>query len=134
MECAAELAGMAKRVEELQVWQRSGELAHAVFAATESSEFLDHPRLAQQLNDSAGSILANIAEGFGQASDRAFARFVAIARGSCNEVRSHLTIPVIRRCIPASLAAPMQQEADEISRMLTGFERYLLRSDRKQRY
>jgi four helix bundle protein len=125
---------MAKSVTELQVWQRSEALARAVFAHTETAAFVRHPRLVEQLNDSAGSILANIAEGFGQGSDRSFARFLTIARGSCNEVRSHLAVAAIRQCISEDVRQALDSAADEVSRMLTGLERYLRRSDRKVRF
>jgi four helix bundle protein len=124
---------MAKCVEELQVWQRAEALARAVFAATESPAFARQPRLAEHVNESAASVLANIAEGFGQGSDRGFAKFVGIARGSCNELRSHLAIAAIRRCIPDDVRRGLHEAAEEISRMLTGLERYLLTSDRTRR-
>ncbi|HSK11401.1 MAG TPA: hypothetical protein VK911_17585 [Vicinamibacterales bacterium] len=40
----------------------------------------------------------------------------------------------IRRCTTDADVQPLLKEADEISRMLTGFSRYLLRCDRKQRF
>jgi four helix bundle protein len=123
---------VAKCVEELQVWQRAEGLARAVFAITEAPAFLRHPRLADHVNESAASILANIAEGFGQGSDRGFAKFLAIARGSCNELRSHLAIAAIRRCLAEDRRSELHAAAEEISRMLTGLERYLLRSDRRR--
>ena len=78
-------------------------------------------------------MLVNIAEGFGQPTDRAFARYLGIGQGSCDELRSHLTIAVIRRCAPADAVAVLQERSHEISRMLNGFSKYLLRCDRRRR-
>ena len=100
---------------------------------TERRPFLRHPRLVEQLNDAADSMLVNIAEGFGQPTDRAFARYLGIAQGSCDEIRSHLTIAVIRRCAPADAVAVLQERSHEVSRMLNGFSKYLRRCDRKRR-
>ncbi len=125
---------MAKSVQELQVWQRAEALAREVFSITERPPFRSHQRLAEQLNDAAGSILANIAEGFAQTSDKGFARFLTIARGSCNEVRSHLAMATIRGCVAQDARHSVDRAADEINRMLTGLERYLRRSDRKVRF
>ena len=122
---------MAKSPEELQVWQRAEALAEAVFAETETPRFARYARLAEHINDSAGSVLRNIAEGFGQGSDRAFAKFVAIARGSCNEVRSQLAEAAIRRCITKERRRELHNAAEEISKMLTGLEQYLLECDRR---
>ena len=124
---------MAKCVEELPVWQRALELAEAVFAMTEGRRFLRHPRLVEQLNDAADSMLSNIAEGFAQPTDRAFARYLGIAQGSCDEIRSHLAVAVMRRCAEADAAAVLRERSHEISRMLNGFSQYLLRCDRTRR-
>jgi four helix bundle protein len=124
---------VAKCVEELQVWQRTHALATEVCAATEAVAFARYSRLVEQVNETAGSVLANIAEGFGQGSDRAFARFVGIARGSCNELRSHLAVAATRRCLTEDAHARLRDAAHEVSRMLTGLERYLVDSDRTRR-
>ena len=107
--------------------------AKSDLAATQQPAFARHARLVEQVNDSADSVLSNIAEGFGQGSDRAFARFVGIAKGSCNELRSHLVVAAIRGCLLGDSQLRLNEAADEISRMLTGFERYLLASDRTRR-
>ncbi len=46
--------------------------------------------LADQLRRAARSVTANIAEGFERNTRGDFARFLAIAKGSAGEIRSHL--------------------------------------------
>jgi four helix bundle protein len=125
---------MAKSFEELEVWQRARRLAEAVFALTERVRFRENSQLREQLNNAADSVLSNIGEGFGQPSDRGFARYLGIARGSSNEVVSHLVIAEIRRLIGREESVPLRREAGEISRMLSGLIKYLHRCDRKQRF
>lgn len=48
------------------------------------------PGLADQLRRAARSVTANIAEGFERNTRGDFARFLAIAKGSAGEIRSHL--------------------------------------------
>ena len=121
----------AKYVEDMQLFQRASRLAAAILAITR--RVLDHQGLRSQLNDSATSIAANIAEGFSQPTDRAFARYVAIAAGSAEEVRVHLRTAELQGIIAHEAAAALMQEAREIANMLRGFIRYLHRCDRRDR-
>ena len=56
--------------------------------------FKDHRDFSfrDQIRRAATSISSNIAEGFDRGSNKDFARFLRIARGSCNEVRSLLHV------------------------------------------
>jgi four helix bundle protein len=48
--------------------------------------------LRDQLDRSSSRVPPLISEGFGQQTDRHFASYLFRARGSCNEVCTHLTI------------------------------------------
>jgi four helix bundle protein len=63
----------AKKLEELQVYNK-----------------------ALEGLDSSGNIPGHIAEGFGQSTDRHFARYLAIARGSAQETRGHLAAALVK--------------------------------------
>ena len=117
--------------EDLQVFQRAQALAAAVFALTRS--FQSHYWLRDQLDDCAESIAANIAEGFSQGTDRAFARYLVIAHGSAGELRVHLVSAGTTEPAAAARAPELMAEAAEIQIMLGAFIRYLRRSDRKDR-
>jgi four helix bundle protein len=123
----------AFRLEDLQVWQRALALGAAVSAITVSETFGRHLRLRAQLDDAAASVAANIAEGFGQGTDRSFASFLFIARGSANEVRAHLVTAAARGLLVDDARLVLDRELEEITRMLGGLIRYLLRSNRKDR-
>jgi four helix bundle protein len=118
-------------VEDLQVFQRAKALVVAVFAVT--SGFRSDYWLGDQLNESAESIMSNIAEGFRQATDRAFARYLSIAAGSAEEVRSHVAAAELKRLIAHARSRELRGEAMEIANMLGGLIRYLHRTDRKDR-
>jgi four helix bundle protein len=121
----------AKNVDELQIFQRATLLARAVSAL--GGRLRNHRRLRDQLLDSAGSIPANIAEGFGQGTDRAFARYLAIAAGSSEELRVHLRALQDLGLLDEGRAAELLDESRELTNMLRGFVRYLHRCDRKDR-
>jgi len=65
---------MAQRVEDLKVWQRAREFSVAVNAIIGRPGFQRDRRLREQLEDAVDSVIANIAEGFTQPTDKAFAR------------------------------------------------------------
>ena len=82
MRCARRGGMVAKSVEELLVYQKALAACDEVSALAERSNLCKDFELRQQLNSAAGSIPANIAEGFGQQTDRQFARYLYFARGS----------------------------------------------------
>jgi four helix bundle protein len=132
VQCATVSRMHATCVEDLQVFQRAKLFVAAVFALT--GGFRADFWLGDQLNESAESIMSNISEGFRQATDRAFARYLTIAAGSAEEVRSHLAAAELRGQISEARSVELRCEAREIVNMLGGLVRYLRRSDRKDRH
>jgi four helix bundle protein len=122
-----------KRVEELQVWQRAKTFADEVSALLATEPFQRDRPLREQLNDSSTSPVSNIAEGFGQQSDRAFARYLYTARGSNSEAKTQLAVALGRGYLSREECTRLAEMSDEIGRMLTGLIAYLHRVDRKRR-
>jgi four helix bundle protein len=90
-------------------------------------------RLRDQIRDASDSMLSNIAEGFEQPTDRAFARYLYISKGSTAELRTRLYRARNRRYITEDEYKSRKALANEVGRMLTGLIKYLLKSDRKRR-
>ena len=124
---------MAKTVQELKVWQRAHELCLAVDAILGRPVFDDNRRLKQQLEDAADSVLSNIAEGFEQPTDRAFVRYLYIAKASAAEVRTRLKRACDRRFITETEFADRDALGDEVARLAHGLIKYLKRSNRTNR-
>jgi four helix bundle protein len=120
-------------VEQLEVWQRAWRFVEAVSAMTRQGALSRDLRLRDQIGACADSLLSNLSEGFEQGTDRGFARYLYIARGSCAEVRAHLAVAQLRGHVIAATADGLREDAAQIVRMLTGLIDYLLRSDRKRR-
>lgn len=78
------------RFEELEVWQMARKLAISVFNLTTSEKFSKEYRFKDQIKSSSGSVMDNIAEGFGRESRLEFINFLGIAKGSLNEKKSQL--------------------------------------------
>jgi four helix bundle protein len=124
---------MAKKLEDLLVYQRAQHLDVAISAILQRPCWRRYRKLHGQLSAAVESIGANIEEGFEQPTDRAFAHFLGIAKGSAAETAGHLRRAVRRRCVSALEADPLVDLAQETARMLGGLIRYLDSSDYKDR-
>ena len=76
-----------KSFEDLEVWKRSSRLAVEIYSALRDCRDFS---LKDQMTRAAVSIPSNIAEGAERYSDKEFARFLYIARGSSAELRTQL--------------------------------------------
>jgi four helix bundle protein len=124
----------AEKLEDLQVYQRALEGIAAVSPIlNELLRCKDFDR-HKQLSESTGNIPGHIGEGFGQGTDRQFASYLCIARGSAQESRGH--IETARRkysSIRAEDAIRASGLYQDLTDMLTAFIDYLRRSDRRRR-
>ncbi len=78
------------RFEDLLAWQHARNLASAVYEITRSEAMRRDFGLCDQMRRAAVSVMSNIAEGYERGTTREYYRFLAIAKGSCAEVRSQL--------------------------------------------
>ena len=83
---------MGKAFRDLQVWQRSMELAAAVYEMSKGFPREELYGITSQLRRSVVSIPSNIAEGSGRNGCGEFKQFLAIARGSNYEVQTQLEL------------------------------------------
>jgi four helix bundle protein len=120
------------RVEDLQVYQRAVVAADAIFALTTKVAFNRDPELRQQMRSSSGRIQAHLQEGSGQSTDKHYAHYVGIARGSAKEMKGHLRRALGCKFIVQTDYDKYWKEYDEIAAMLTGLKRYLDESNGKR--
>ncbi|MEJ0106727.1 MAG: four helix bundle protein [Bacteroidota bacterium] len=64
-----------KKFEELEVWQKARELENKIFPLTEVGKLSKDFKLRDQINAASGSVMDNIAEGFGRGSRLEFIQF-----------------------------------------------------------
>jgi len=83
---------MGQAFRDLQVWQRSMELAAEVYGASKAFPREELFGITSQLRRSVVSIPSNIAEGSGRNSSGEFRQFLGIARGSNYEVQTQLEL------------------------------------------
>ena len=78
--------------EELVVWQKAMELVRLVYQVTRRFTVDERFALTDQLRRAVVSIPSNIAEGNGRGSNKDYAHFLSIARGSLYETMTQLRI------------------------------------------
>ena len=120
-----------KRFEELESWKRARELTNAIYQATAAESFARDFGLKNQIRRAAISVLSNIAEGFERGGDKEFIQFLALAKGSCGEVRSQLYVALDQAYLPPVVFEKLCRNAEEISRLIAGLMRYLNNSELK---
>jgi four helix bundle protein len=111
--------------EHLKVWQRAQALSIDMHRAAARFRPGVAPGLRPQLLRAVASIPANIAEGLGQGTDAQFAHGIGVAIGSANEAQTHLGLARALGMIPPAEGARMDQELNEIRRMLYGLRKSL---------
>jgi four helix bundle protein len=78
------------KIEDLRVWQNARVLCKIIYTLTHKEDFEKDFRFVQQIRAAAGSIMDNIAEGYGRGGNKEFIQFLSIAKGSTQEVLSQL--------------------------------------------
>lgn len=118
---------MAKieRFEDLQSWQKGRQLANQIYELTSHVGFARDFRLRDQINDAAGSIMHNIAEGFDAGSNLEFIRFLKMSRRSASEVQSQLYLALDRTYITNDELNSAYSLATETKRLINGMIAYL---------
>jgi four helix bundle protein len=81
---------IARRFEDLVVWQLSASLRRLVYRFTRTGPAAKDLRFRDQIRDSASSAPRNISEGFKRFDPPEFARFLKIALASLAETQNHL--------------------------------------------
>jgi four helix bundle protein len=122
MEDEEKIEKMKRSFEDLEVWQASRILVKETYKNfTDLKDF----SFRDQITRAAVSIMNNIAEGHERSSEKEFARFSKIAKGSCGEVRSMIIIANDLNYISIEQKNDLIQKCYSISKQLAGFIKYL---------
>jgi len=105
------------KFEDIISWQKSKELTLLVYALFKSNRYFS---FIDQIKRASVSIGNNIAEGFERKSNKEFAHFLYIAKGSCGEVRSMLSIALELNYISNINYKKVSELSIEISKLISG--------------
>ena len=114
-----------KRFEDLDCWKKSRKLNSTVYEVTGAGKFARDFALKDQIRRASISMLSNIAEGFERGGDKEFLHFLAMAKGSCGEVRVQLYVAPDQEYLPQQAFDFLLESVEETGRMISGLMKYL---------
>ena len=114
-----------QKFEELEIWQLARSLSKDIFILTQTDKLSKDFSLKDQMNRSSGSIMDNIAEGFGRGSRLEFIQFLSISTGSADELKSQLYRCIDREYICKEIFEDLYERADAVYKKINGFIKYL---------
>ena len=120
-----------KKFEELEIWQMARILSGEIYKVTKYPEFSRDFKLVDQIRGSSGSVMDNIAEGFGRGGNKEFSNFLTFTIGSANEAQSQLYRALDQGYITESEFNQLYEKADEIIRRSGKLIQYLKSSDHR---
>ncbi len=110
-----------KSFRDLQIWQRGLDLSILIYNYTVDFPKEEQFGLTSQLRRASTSVPLNIAEGWGRGSNKSFANFLKIARGSLFEVETILEICCRLDYINNETINTLRNEIEQIGKMINSF-------------
>ncbi len=117
--------GKFSSFEEIISWQKSRIFNKRIYLITENPNFKKDFDLVRQIRRASISISSNIAEGFERNTDKEFIYFLYVAKASAGEVRSQIYLAFDLEYITKKEFEELLESVTEISKLLSGFIKYL---------
>lgn len=117
--------GKFNSFEEINSWQKARIFNKRIYQITENLNFKKDNDFVRQIRRASISISSNIAEGFERNTDKEFIYFLYVSKASAGEVRSQLYLAFDLEYITKQEFEELLESVSEISRLLSGFIKYL---------
>lgn len=120
-----------QKFEDLEIWQLARQLSSNIYSMYSDGPFARDFGLRDQINKAAGSVMDNIAEGYGRGGNKEFKNFLTYSVGSAAEVKSQLYRALDRGYITKEQFMEQYELADKIINKTGKFIGYLNKTDIK---
>ncbi len=114
-----------EKIEDLNTWKEARKLCVSINEIMKNTELNSDYGLKNQINRSSGSIMDNIAEGFGRGGNKEFIQFLSIAKGSCEETKSQIYRCYDREYISSTKLEELLAQSNLVSNKIGSFIKYL---------
>ncbi len=116
----------------LQTGEKTRILCSKIYLLSNTTELAKDYKLKDQINGSSGSIMDNIAEGFGRGGNKEFIQFLEVSHASSTvKCQSQLCRIVNRKYIDKDKFDELYSPCIEIKKMIVSLINYLQASDYK---
>ena len=125
------MVGKVYKIEDLRIWQCARTISKDIYTVTRRENFEKDFRFVQQMRAAAGSIMDNIAEGYGRSGTKEFIQFLYISRGSCQELISQIYRAWDVQYISEEEFLELKKQLNSLSVMIFNFIESLNKSETK---
>lgn len=115
----------ARRLEDLDSWATARVLVRRIYQVTTPAPIKHDFAYCGQVRKAAISIMSNIAEGFGRSTDKEFARFLDIARGSSFETQSLIHVATDIAYLDTDTSDELIKLSFQVIAQVTALAKYL---------
>ena len=123
--------GKVERFEDLEVWQLARSICKTIDKLLKETSLGRNYALANQMERSSGSIMDNIAEGFGRSGNAEFHNFLSYSKGSTAELKSQCYRSRDKELMKESDFELLLKECNKLENKLGAFMFYLRKSGLK---
>lgn len=117
--------GKIDRFEDLEVWRLAREICVDLEILFNTTSLGQKYSLLNQMDRASGSIMDNIAEGFGRGGNLEFRNFLGFSKGSCTELKSQLYRAKDKNLISEKQFEKLAGKCDKENAKLGAFMNYL---------
>jgi four helix bundle protein len=115
--------------EDLEIWRLARELCQKIYPLTFVDPVAKDFRYKDQIRGTCGSVMDNIAEGFGRGSKHEFVNSLTTAKGEAEELKSQLYRGLDMRYFSEAVFNELYAEADILVKKIGAFISYLNKSN-----
>ena len=121
--------GKVERFEDLEVWKLARIICQNVEHLFKTNGLGKNFSLRNQMENNSGSIMDNIAEGYGRGGNQEFHNFLSYSKGSTTELKSQLYRVLDKKLISEDRFAELSALCTEEDNRNGAFMAYLRKSD-----
>ena len=123
--------GKIEKFEDLEVWKLGRSICKKTESLFQTTKLGNNFALRNQMERSSGSIMDNIAEGFGRGGNQEFHNFLNYSKGSATELKSQLYRAFDKKLISNEQFEDLSVDCSEVDNRLGAFMAYLRKSELK---